>query len=100
MDFAKLDDDDVVLEVIIAEQAYVDQLIGKYVQSDPLGLSPKNAAGIGYKWRQDLNGFLPPQMYSSWVLNESSCLYEPPIAMPNDGNMYRWDEQSVNWVQV
>ena len=60
----------------------------------------KNYAGIGYSYDQQLDAFIPPQPYSSWVLNENSCLWEAPVAMPTDGKMYSWDEDSINWIEL
>jgi len=54
----------------------------------------KNFAGIGYKYDADKDAFIPPQKFSSWTLNETTCLWEPPIAKPDDGNQYYWDEEA------
>lgn len=54
----------------------------------------KNYACIGYKYDADKDAFIPPQPYDSWTLNETSCLWEPPIAKPDDGNQYYWDEEA------
>jgi len=64
------------------------------------GKSPlnKNYAGLGDIW--DGVGFHSPQPYASWTLNSDSYLWEPPIARPNDGNLYTWDESSKSWVGV
>lgn len=60
----------------------------------------KNYAGIGYTYDSVRDAFIPPKFYPSWVLNQDSCLWESPIAMPNDGGVYKWDEDVVNWVLV
>ena len=57
----------------------------------------KNYAGIGYTYRADIDAFVPPQPFASWTLN-ANAQWEAPIAMPNDGQMYTWDEASTNWV--
>ena len=59
----------------------------------------KNYAGIGYTYDAVRDAFIPPQPIASWVLNAGSCLWEAPVAMPNDGQMYTWDEASTNWVK-
>lgn len=59
----------------------------------------KNYAGIGYEYNLDRDAFIPPQPYPSWTLNETSCLWEAPVAMPSDGKMYDWDEDSGSWVE-
>ena len=59
----------------------------------------KNHAGIGYSYDAQKDAFIPPKPYNSWVLNESKCIWEPPVSPPQDG-LYRWDEETVNWVAV
>ena len=57
----------------------------------------KNFAGIGYIYDPVRDAFIPPKPYPSWVLNEQTCLWDAPIAMPQDGNFYIWDEQTLSW---
>jgi hypothetical protein len=59
----------------------------------------KNYAGIGYKYDEIRDAFIPPQPYSSWLLNEDSCLWEAPIAQPQDAPNV-WDEAQQNWVYL
>ena len=60
----------------------------------------KNYAGIGYTYDETRDAFISPKPYSSWILNESSCVWEAPIAMPDDGNIYSWKENTQQWEQV
>jgi len=60
----------------------------------------KNYAGIGYTYDVARDAFIPPKPFNSWVLNEESCLWEAPVPMPDDGNIYEWDEDSQSWVEV
>jgi hypothetical protein len=60
----------------------------------------KNYAGIGYTYDAQRDAFIPPQPFASWLLNEQSCQWEPPVPVPNDGQRYQWDEQSTSWVFV
>jgi hypothetical protein len=60
----------------------------------------KNFAGIGYTYDTQRDAFIPPKPYASWVLNESTCLWESPVAMPNDGKRYKWDENITSWIEV
>ena len=64
------------------------------------GRQRKNYAGIGYTYDRTRNAFIPPKPFASWTLNEDSCLWEPPVAYPTDGKVYRWDEETTNWVEV
>ena len=60
----------------------------------------KNYAGIGYTYDPDRDAFIPPKPYPSWVLNEQTCLWDAPVAMPTDGKRYQWDEATINWVET
>lgn len=57
----------------------------------------KNYAGIGYTWDEARDAFIPPKPYDSWVLNEDSCLWEAPVAYPDDGETYEWNEETTSW---
>ena len=65
-----------------------------------LGGTPfrKNYAGIGYTYDSVRDAFIPPQPFSSWVLNEETCQWGAPVAMPDDGRLYSWDEATTSWV--
>lgn len=58
----------------------------------------KNYAGIGFTYDSERDAFIPPRPYDSWVLNEETCLWEPPTPYPDDGNEYFWDEETQTWV--
>jgi hypothetical protein len=58
----------------------------------------KNYPGIGYTWDGVRDAFIPPKPYASWVLNEESCLWEAPTPMPEDGQDYYWNEETISWV--
>jgi hypothetical protein len=58
-----------------------------------------NCAGIGYTYREDIDAFVPPQPYPSWLL-DANVTWQPPVAMPTDGKMYSWDEVTQAWVEV
>jgi hypothetical protein len=57
----------------------------------------KNYAGIGYSYDSERDAFIPPKPFASWLLNEDTCLWEAPIAHPNDGNFYNWNEDNQSW---
>ena len=65
-----------------------------------LGGTPfrKNHAGIGYTYDEDRDAFIPKQLYPSWTLNETTCRWEAPSAIPNDGKKYDWNETNQEWV--
>ena len=60
----------------------------------------KNYASVGFSYDFQLDAFIPPKPYSQWILDEDSFLWIPPIPFPNDGNEYKWDEESGDWVVV
>jgi hypothetical protein len=110
--FAKVVDG-VVTQVIVAEpeffQTFVDSSPGEWIQTSyntlggehKLGGTPlrKNYAGIGFTYDRTKDAFIPPKPFASWVLNESTCLWGAPVAMPQDGKFYSWDEETTNWVE-
>jgi hypothetical protein len=60
----------------------------------------KNYAGIGYTYDSEHDAFIPPKPYPSWVLVEETCLWEAPVACPNDGKFYWWDESTLAWIEI
>ena len=57
----------------------------------------KNYAGIGYKYDQTRNAFISPKPFNSWTLNETTCQWEAPVAYPDDGKRYKWNEATTSW---
>jgi hypothetical protein len=115
--FAKVENG-IVVQVIVAEQDVIDSGIfghgwvqtsyntrgGVHYDSngkpDSKPQLRKNYAGIGYTYDETLDAFIPPQPYASWTLNETTCLWDAPVAMPTDGKMYSWDEETESWVEM
>jgi len=60
----------------------------------------KNYAGIGYSYDSNRDAFIAPKPFESWVLNESTCLWDAPTPMPTDGKLYVWDESTTSWVEM
>ena len=59
-----------------------------------------NYAGLGYSYDATRDAFIPPKPFASWLLNETTCLWEAPTPMPTDGKFYRWEESTLSWVEV
>jgi len=57
----------------------------------------KNHAGIGYTYDEDRDAFIPIKPYNSWILNEDTCQWEAPVALPDTENRYNWNEINQNW---
>jgi hypothetical protein len=64
-----------------------------------LGGTPfrKNHAGIGYTYDEDRDAFIPKKPYNSWILNETTCQWEAPVALPDTENRYNWNEETTTW---
>jgi hypothetical protein len=104
--FALINNDNIVETVIVVPNEYEENgkeylnslgLNGNWIQTSYNHSIRKNYAGIGYKYNQDLDAFIPPKPFNSWILNEESCLWEPPVEYPNDDNMYMWNEETTSW---
>lgn len=99
MFFAQIDENNIVTNVIVADQDFINTQEGTWIETNTNGLR-KNLAGIGYTYDSTRDAFIPPQIYSSHILNEQTCLWEAPIPYPEDGKWYRWDENEINWKLV
>ena len=102
-----------VEQVIVAESEFFDTFIdtspGEWIQTSynthggvhTSGGTPlrKNYAGIGHTYDRDKDAFYAPQPYLSWVLNETTCLWEAPVAYPDadSDEMYSWNEETTSW---
>lgn len=119
--YAQLDNNNIVINVISGQDEFSDPntnweeyytretgivhkrtsyntLAGKH----KLGGEPfrKNFAGIGFTYDEVRDAFIPPKPYSSWILNETTCCWEPPFFPPNDGHLYTWDEETSSWFKT
>ena len=111
--FAKLGKGNIVLTVEVVsndiattEQAGVDFLNTLYKTRDVWkqtsynGNFRKNFAGKGYSYDQERDAFIPPKPFNSWILNETTCLWEAPVAYPDDNKEYEWNEDTTSWDEV
>jgi hypothetical protein len=101
----------IVTNVIVADQDFVDSYIdheaGRWIQTSyntiggvhTEGGTPlrKNFASIGGVYDAERDAFYLQQPYPSWTLNEDTCLWNPPVAYPDDGNIYIWNEETQAW---
>jgi hypothetical protein len=116
--FAKLDTNNTVLSVNVVnndvikdnngveqEQLGIDfltQLYGHslWKQTSYNGSLRKNYAGVNYTYDTTRDAFIPPKPFNSWLLNEDTCNWYAPKTMPTDNKQYKWDEASLNWIEV
>ena len=115
--FAKLDENNIVTFVTVGRQeddgkeaelcartgdVYKQTSYNTHGGVHALGGTPlrKNYAGIGYTYDAGRDAFIPPKPYASWLLNETTCLWDAPVAYPDDGKRYSWDEATTSWVEL
>jgi len=90
-------------DIATTEQAGVDFLNNLYKSRDVWKQTSynatirKNFAGIGFKYDQTRDAFIPPKPFNSWTLNEDTCRWEAPVAYPDDDQDYKWNEQNQTW---
>jgi hypothetical protein len=114
--FAEIDDNNVVLRVLVIDnkdtidpatgeekeeigQKFCQDLFGgKWVQTSYNANFRKNYAGIGYTYNSEIDGFVPPKEYDSWVLNVETGRWDPPVPCPEDNKEYSWDEKNKQWI--
>jgi hypothetical protein len=87
----------------IEEQIQVGQGVFKTVKNRVESGQPHlryNFASIGYYYDSEKDAFIPPKPYNSWILNEETCLWEPPTPYPTDGGRYIWVEEDLNWQAI
>lgn len=106
--FAEIDENNIVLRVLVTDNDFpnegydwlVENLGGTWVQTSYNANFRKNFAGIGFTYDSERDAFIAPQPFPSWELNEQTCQWEPPVAYPTDGKIYKWDEESLSWIEV
>ena len=100
--FAKIENN-IVTQVIVAEQDFINSgAVGDsflWVQTSYNGNFRKNFAGPGFTYDKAKDAFIPPKPFNSWTLVEATCQWEAPTAMPDDGKIYTWNEDTTNWVE-
>lgn len=115
--FAEIDGNNKVLRVIVVNNtdclnaegkeeesvgiAFCKGLLGgEWVQTSYNATFRKNYAGIGFTYNADLDAFIPPKIFDSWILNEETARWDPPTPMPDDGKFYNWDEENTVWIEI
>lgn len=114
--FAKLDDRNLVLEVNVVNNETLGDL--PFPASEPVGIEfltvwsgghsawrqtsynatfRKNYAGVGYTYDPDIDAFVAPQPYASWILDPETAQWQAPIPYPTDGQRYAWNETTQTW---
>lgn len=110
--YAFLDENNIVTEVIVGideteliegkdPETWYGEFRGQVCKRTSYnGNYRKNFAGIGSTYSEELDAFIAPKPFNSWILNEETAQWEAPIPYPNDGIIYDWDEAALDWVAV
>ena len=119
--FAEIDEDGIVQRVIVIEQDMLNSgnwgdpnnwIQTSYNTRSGVHYAPnsnepdggvalrKNYAGIGYKYDAERDAFIAPKPHPSWLLDEATCQWSAPVAHPDDGKLYSWDEDNTQWVEI
>jgi hypothetical protein len=105
--YAFLNNDNIVTEVIVGKdesdtshdwEQYYGNFRGQVCKRTSFnGNIRKNYAGIGYSYDAVRDAFIPQKPFESWLLNETTCRWDPPITYPAGNNIYEWNEESLEW---
>lgn len=109
--FAELDENNIVLQVVVGDnnapnEGYdwiVENLGGRWVQTSYNATIRKHFAGVGFTYDEERDAFIPPKDFDSWILDEETCNWVPPIPYPTEtaeGFIYVWDEATISWTLV
>lgn len=100
--FAKLDENNIVIDTIVADQSFIDSLNDShtYIQYDKTAPGKENMGGIGNTWDSENQGFIPSSPFASWSWNVDTWSWEAPTPQPeasSDEEFYRWNEETQSW---
>lgn len=106
--FAELDENNIVTRVLVTDndapnEGYdwlVENLGGTWVKTSYNATIRKNYAGIGFTFDEELDAFVPPKPFDSWLLVEETAQWEAPVAYPKGDVIYTWNEELVDWEAV
>ena len=94
--YAKIDSENIVENVIVCDDSNIPLLGGTYVKET----EETGSASVGFTWNKEKNKFIKLQPYGSWTLNEDSCEWEAPVSKPASPWMGYWNEDSQEWVEL
>ena len=90
-----------VTKVIVAESEFMNTFIddspGRWIEASRDGSIRKNYPSIGMEYDISRDAFIPIKLHESWTLNETTCQWEAPVTMPDDGKLYDWNEDTQAW---
>ena len=114
--FCKIDENNIVKNIEVVDNsvatteeagiAFLRELHGQQFNYKQMGTAPftsngvevtRNYGGVNFTYNASLDLFIEPQPFASWVLDELTGRYNPPVARPNDDNEYTWNEETTTW---
>jgi len=105
--WAEINENNIVLRVLVGDnndpngdegyQWLLDNLGGTWIKTSYNNNIRKNYAGIGFTYDEQLDAFIAPKPFDSWILNQESCRWQAPIPYPTDGFSYSWNEADLSW---
>jgi len=114
--FAKLENNVVKQVIVVSNQDILDEqgqeseekgiafcsnlLGGTWKQTSYNGKIRKNYAGVGYTYDEGRDAFIPAKPFASWLLDDTTCQWKAPVAMPTDDKRYTWNEETKSWDEV
>ncbi len=103
--FAQLIENNTVNQVVFAvdgidKNKMSEMYGGVWVETYENGSTKKHFASIGFTYDSGRDAFIPPKPFESWLLNEETCLWYPPVSYPTDGRRYFWNEQNQQWDEI
>lgn len=107
--FAQIDENNIAIQVLVTDnndingdegyQWLVNNLGGTWIKTSYNGNIRKNFAGVGFYYSEELDAFIPPKPYESWILDEVTATWTPPIERPDSTASYDWNEQEQSWIE-
>ena len=117
--FTKIDENNIVKQIEVVENSiattepagieFLKQLHGQQFNWKQMGTASfmsngvettRNYAGINFTYDESRDAFIEPKLYASWTLNETTCRWEAPVAYPDDGKEYKWNEETTSWEEI
>lgn len=111
--YAFLDENNIVTEIIVGRnedeiidgisdwEEYYGNVRGQVCKRTSYNSNiRKNFACVGARYDEDLDAFIPPKPYPSWVFDEELCGWKAPVTLPDLEKFYMWDESKINWEEM
>jgi hypothetical protein len=114
--FCKIDENNIVKNIEVVDNniatteeagiAFLKELHGQQFNYKQMGEAPftsngieitRNYGGINFTYDENLDLFIEPKPFNSWILDEATGRYNSPVEMPNNDKTYKWNEENQSW---